>query len=676
MDKLSLDYETASKADLKKCGADVYSRHPSTRVLMLGYRFNREQTRLWLPHKGPMPRLLREGIESKDVIKTAFNAPFELSITENTLGLQTPIDRWRCVQVMAFSLGLPGKLEPLVRDALKLPKQFHKDPEGDRLLRKFAFPSSRATHLTDPDDFEKLGRYCVQDVNAECKAYDVMLPYIENIDELFRRWVIDQRINRRGLPIDYEFIDAALDLAEESKAEYVQELKDRTGLQNPNSTKQLLPWLQERGYPYASLAKNKVEIAVRESTSLTEEAKEVIQLRLESNKTSITKFARLRDASYGGRLRNTYQYRGAAATGRWAGRILGQNIPRPWKGVEDHLAEARRMILQRDMDSIKWFFGKPLEVIVSSIRSAIAPPPGKKFAVADLSSIELVVIAWLTNCTFWLDVIAQGKDAYKAFAERWLQIPYESVSKAQRTLSKPAALGCGYRMGAGRQVKDPKTGDLVKTGLWGYAANMGVAMTKKQCKEAVKVYRELSVEIVEAWTHLEEAAMHCVKTGEKVRSVGGIVFDRKRPFLRMRLPSGRCIHYCRPLIEMVEIEYEKEDPVTGEIEVVKSKKLGVTYERVSQTSGKWVRRGNHGGRYIEQAVQGIAADVLEGGLHEAEADGGIPVVGHYHDEIISEADINDVTALKRLIACMVKRKDWASTMMVRAEGFEDSFYHK
>src|SRR5690606_7728873 len=142
------------------------------------------------------------------------------------------------------------------------------------------------------------------------------------------------------------------------------------------------------------------------------------------NKTSLAKYDAIERASYGGRLRGTLQFMGAAATGRWAGRILGQNMPRPWKGDEQFLAQARQLIEYRDLDSIEFFFQKPLEVIVSSIRSAIKAPTGKKLVVADLSSIELVVVAWLTNCRFWLETVLNGKDAYKAFAERWLGVPY------------------------------------------------------------------------------------------------------------------------------------------------------------------------------------------------------------------------------------------------------------
>lgn len=668
---LHLDFETKSDLDLKKVNADVYSRHPSTRVLMMSYAFGNEPVKIWYPHQGPMPKRVMDALDNPDIIKIAHNAAFELAIFLNTLEIDTPVEQWQCTMVMALSLGLPGQLEQLARDALRLPKIFHKDPEGDKLMRLFSFPSSKATHLTHPAEFERYGGYCVQDTVVERKVYSILIKYTRTyMDRMFRAWHLDRKINARGLPVDLKFIRCAKAMAARAKAEFKDILIEKTGLANPNSTAQMLGWLKERGYPFSSLGKNRVAIAMKDfADEITDEAKEVMTLRLQSNKTSTSKYDALLRASYAGWLRNTFQLYGAAATGRYAGRILGQNMPRPWKGAEEHLASIRKMILAEDYEGLVAFFGQPLECVVSSIRSAIRPPKGKVLLVADLSSIELVVIAWLTRCRFWLNVLAQGKDAYKAFAEQWLQVPYEQVEKWMRTLSKPPALGCGYRMGAGREVGTYP--DTEKTGLWGYAANMQVEMTKQQCKDAVRIYRDLSPEICDAWVELEQAAMKCVVSKTPQTTVGGIRFDYVQPFLRMHLPSGRMIHYCRPRIEKVRMEYE--DGKTGELKV--EWKVGLTYERLSQTSNQWVRRANHGGRYIEQATQGIAYDVLQLGIENAEEDG-MPVHGHYHDEILAVVDEDSGLDHTDLIASMCRKAPWMTDMMVKAAGYTGDFYRK
>lgn len=670
---LDHDFETSSRADLKKVGLDVYARHPSTKVLMMNYSIDMgdglspSPVRTWLPHKEPMPRKIVEMLEDPKVRKVAHNAAFERAITEHVLMIDSPIENWVCTMVMALSLGLPGKLETLVRDALKLDRKYWKDAEGDRLMRMFSFPNYKATWESHPQEFLRYIDYGKQDVVAEAKVYNVLKKYINDPVTLFRQWAIDQRINQRGIPVDLDFIDAANDVAKIAKARYKEEMREFSGIDNPNAPQQALPWLAERGYPFASLAKNRVQIATRDfKDDITPEAHEFIGMRLESNKTSLAKFEAIKRASARGRLRGVFQFRGAGATGRYAGRVLGQNIPRPAGFVEDHLLEARELIAARDLDTIDWRFGRPLEVLSSSIRSAIAAPKGKKLVVADLASIETCVIAWWTNCRFWLDTIESGLDAYKAFGSRWLEKPYEEITKFERGLSKPPTLGCGFRMGPGREVGEYP--DVEKTGLWGYAANMGVQMTKEECKTAVKVYRELSPEIVQAWYDLDRASMECVETGEP-RRVGILFLDYKKPFLRLRLPSGRYLHYCRPRIEQVTMEYENADG-----ELIRETKMGLTYERLSQ-SGKWVRRDQHGGRFAEQATQAIAYDLLQSGIENCEA-AGLPVVMHWHDEIGCEVDEHDDEALDTLIECMTALPKWADGLPLRAEGYEAKFYRK
>lgn len=684
--RLSLDFETYSLVNLKTCGLDVYARDPSTKVLMMAYQIDLEKdglgpgaVHIWEPHLGPMPAKVREMLEDPKVQKTAFNAGFEIAMCTHVLGIKTKPADWWCTQVMSLSLGLPADLDQLLRSALRTDPKYWKDKRGAELMRLFSFPSSKATWETHPVEWAEYCDYCKQDVVAEVKAFSILRKYIPDMGKLFDRWALSEKINQRGLPVDIDFIDSANRLAEISKAEYKEIMREASKLENPNSTKQVLAWLTERGYPFASIAKNRAKIAMKDfEERIHQEAHDFIAIRLESNKTSIAKYNAIKRASWRGRLRSTFQYLGAAATGRYAGRILGQNMPRPWDEVEDWLQECRDLIAARDLDGIKFFFGKPLEVLSSSIRSAIATQPGKKLVVADYASIELCVIAWWTGCSFWQGVVEgvddKGRplDAYKAFAVRWFGVAYETVTKAMRKLSKPPALGCGYRMGAGRETGTYP--DTEKTGLWGYAANMGVTMEKKQCKEAVKIYRELSPEIEQAWYDLENAALECVRTGEPQRA-GMLSFDRKGPFLRMRLPSGRYIHYCRPLIEQVAIEYEVEDEETGEVTVETSWKTGLTYERLSQASRKWVRRSQHGGRFAEQATQGIAYDILQVGLENAEHDG-YPVVGHYHDEILAEVNEEGDKNLDGLIAAMTRMPKWADGLYIRAEGYEANFYRK
>lgn len=669
---LDLDFETHSKVDLKKVGLDVYARHPSTKVLMLAYQIDAgddlgaSPVRLWEPHKGPMPAKLVEMLEDPNVRKVAHNAQFERAMIEHVLMIDSPIESWVCTMIMALSLGLPASLATLVQHALRLERKYWKDAEGDKLMRMFSFPSSTATWKSHPVEWEKYCNYCRQDVVAEAMVYNVLKRYLANPKKLFRGWQIDQRINQRGIPIDNAFVKSAIHLVDIAKAQYKAEMAEFSGLANPNSTQQVLPYLAERGYPFASLAKNRVKIAVEDfADAITDEAHEFIDMRLESNKTSVTKFVKIDAVAPRGRLRGAFQYYGAAATGRYAGRVL-TNLPRPAKFVEDHIEESRELIAQRRLDDINWRFGRPLEVLSSNIRSCVAAPKGKKLLVADFASVELCVGAWLTGSKFWLDVIEKGLDPYKAFATKWYSVPYEEVTKQMRGDSKSPTLGAQFGLSAGREVGEYP--DITKTGLQGYAANMGMHLGKEQCKGAIKVFREISPEIVSSWYAMGDAAMECVETGEP-RRAGMFVFDYKKPFLRMRLPSGRYLHYCRPRIEEVEIEYEDDD---GVLHV--SKKMGLTYERLSQASQKWVRRSQHGARFYQNGVQSVALDLLQNGIETAEAEG-FEIVMHFHDEIVAEEDEfgRDVA---EFMDAITRLPPWADGMPLKAAGFESPFYKK
>ncbi len=682
MDKLDIDFETASKVDLKKVGLDVYSRHKSTHVLIMAWKLNDGPINIWLPHLGPMPVKLREMIGDKSIRKIAHNAAFEIAIFNNTLSIYTTPDQWYCTQVMALSLGLPAALAQLMRDALKTDAKYWKDPEGDRLMRLFSFPNSKATHESHPVEFAKYVEYCRQDVAAEAKAFSILKKYTPYMGTLFDEWVIDQEINANGVPVDYEFIDGALDIVDKTKAEYLVELQELTGLKKPGAWQQLLPWVRARGYPFESIKKDRALIALNDfDFEIDLDAQKALRLRMESNKTSVAKYASFKAAAVGRRVRNMFQFFGAARTGRWGGRLVQvHNLPRPGE-FEKFLRELRDMILDADLESLKFYFGKPLEALSASLRSTIAAPAGKKLVVADLAAIELCVIAWLTGCKFWLDVLDKKLDPYKAFGVHLFRKAYDLITKKERTDSKPAVLGSGYRMGGGelRGVYP----DQHRTGLWGYAQNMGIDLSRKQSHEATTIYRDLSPEVKEFWYAIENATMDAIRTLEPQRA-GMLVIDMKRPFLRIRLPSGRYLFYCRPRIEevvvltgrMVSMDPKQFDEFGDEVLTEESfKKWSMTFEGMDQTTNKWRRTSTHGGVLTENVVQAIARDVLMAGIKNAHKRG-FEVVGHVHDEIIALQDEDGDLGVEELIACMTDMPGWAATLPISAAGYENDFYKK
>jgi len=669
---LSLDLETASEVDLEQCGIDVYARHPSTRVLMLAYAVDDGAVHQWLPLEGPMPAKLRAALTGSRYLKTAFNATFERAILKHVLGIDSPLDQWEDTMVMANIMALPGNLDGLGK-ALKLGPEFQKDGRGKALIKYFCQPRKPtkakpwvwADHLNSPTEWKEFCEYNVQDVVVERKARSLLKKYPIQPWE-WDDWRLDQKINERGVPVDLELVNQAIRIAKIVREKFKAQLIEITGLKNPGSVQQFLPWAQARGYPFSELRKDRIKIALNDfRDAMTADCIKALELRLKAEKSSLKKFPAMLRANWEGVVRFMFQFSGAGRTGRWAGRIVQlQNLARGRKDVLAFLEDAREMVRAGEIELVSALWDNPLDVLSTLLRSAFCAPEGYKFVIADLSAIESRVIGWLARCETLLNVFREGKDPYQAFAVHLFKKPYEEITKQERNDAKAPVLGGGYRLGGGDLVGEYP--DQKKTGLWGYAENMGIELTKEECHRAVQVFRETYPEIVQLWYDLENAVSR-VMSGEGPQRVGPVTFALKPPFLLARLPSGRCLFYCRPKMEQKKRTWPDGRTTT---------KLQLTYEGIHQTTKKWVRMDTHGGKLVENLVQAIANDILRHGLRKADA-AGFPIVLHVHDEIGALVRRNDPKlTVEALEACMTDPPEWAKTLPLGAEGFESVFYKK
>lgn len=340
----------------------------------------------------------------------------------------------------------------------------------------------------------------------------------------------------------------------------------------------------------------------------------------------------------------------------------------------------------------------------------------KRFNVCDLNAIETRVGAWVAQCQALLDVFVRGEDPYLSFAVKLTGIPYDKLlydlkknpdkiakafAKLQRQFAKPGVLGAIYRLGPGGWGHD-KNGDDIKTGLWGYAEAMGIEITQEQSTQIVKIFRDSYPEICSPpyedyaggiWYTLEEAVkdvLNGVKTVRKVGPEGCIVMDKvtingRDPMFRIKLPSGRYLHYLDASIQSVRMpwnrtkrEFVETSPGTYELKLIEESvyKDAFTYYGMDQTTKNWDMIVSHGGKIFENIVQAIARDVLADKLLEFEKIG-LETVGHVHDEGICLSD-DDAFApgVMEMEAIMNTPVAWALTLPLGSDGFECSFYHK
>lgn len=509
MDKFFLDYETRSVLPLDQYGLDRYVHHPTTSVLLAAYAFGDRAPKLWQPHLDPkIPAELEDALCDPMCQVWSWNAAFERAVTKYVLGIDKPVEEFRDPMLMARYLSLPGALDAS-GEILGLGTELAKIKDGDRLIKLFCEAESEGGEetlfgisepafrdwRTHPRDWALFAEYCKQDVIAERAAAKKMQRFPLPEQE-WENWFLDQQINERGWPVDKPTVDGASAIVLKALKPLHARIKELTGCDNPNSRDQILAWLQTQNYIFDSLNKDFVARAMAGECDLTLAAREALEIRGQTAKSSVSKYTLLSDMTGDdGWLRHQYTFYGAHS-GRWAmhGVNMG-NLPRPSKDVEKNLDQAVELVRLMDYDGIIQKFGKPLEVVSSVLRSAFRAPSGYKFVVADLNAIENRGLGYLARCEGILKVFREGLDPYLSFAAHLYGEPYEKLlaeyqdgDSTKRTMCKPPVLGAGYGLGPGREYMED--GVEMWTGLLGYARKMNVEMTLDQAELAIQIFRE------------------------------------------------------------------------------------------------------------------------------------------------------------------------------------------
>jgi DNA polymerase len=690
---IHLDYETFCELDLKKVGLDVYSAHPSCRILMAAYRINGGKLKQWFPRIDPEPPAeLVEALTNRRVKRWAFNAQFERVITKRVLGLKTPRKGWRCSQVLSYMHCFAGGLEE-VGAAMGLPIDKQKSKNGKRLIKIFCLPNKITKNQphrirdweTDPGLWQEFCEYNRQDVISEEAILHRLNPKRYPIPEFeWKMYELDQLINDRGIPIDMDFVDNIIRMSAERKKLLLARMAKLTGCKNPNSVAQLSLWLRLMGYDASDLRADTVKKVLKryekKELYLPKDCVKVLKLRQFASLTSVTKAKTAKlVVGEGNCIRYMLQFGGASRTLRWAGRkVQSQNMKRTPKLLDAERSDAKLsyvtdLIREGNMAGLELAVPEPMTALSGCMRSMFRCPEGEEFKTADLKSIESAVIAWLTQCKRLLKVFADNRDPYRDFGMEFYKKAYDAITSEERNICKPPALGCGFRMGPGKELDNGK-----KTGLIGYAENMGIDMEIEDAERAVGVFRKIYFEIERHWYKYEKAIRRVMATGKPVK-VGPVTFERNRPYLTILLPSGRRIYYFKPKIEKKRI-------VTKRWKWVNGKRVRDSYIRLVFTHmGKdntptgrniWRRIESHGGVIIENIVQAIARDVLCIGLMRAHKVG-FRLVGHAHDEAIARGRIGENRLTWQYLCDILKQAiDWASGLPLGAAGWGGAFYRK
>ena len=644
MKKLSIDIETFSDIDLIKCGVYKYADSPAFEILLFAYSIDDGEINIIdLVNGEELPEEIAEAIKSDTVIKTAFNAQFERVCLSKHLGILLDPSSWYCTAVQAAELSLPSSLAD-VGAALGLERQ--KMTEGKELIKYFCVSckptksnGGRTRNMPGdaPEKWALFKEYCKRDVDVERQIAKKLEMYPISESE-HRLYVLDQRINDRGVLVDLELARQAVKLNSIQTAVATEQAYTLTGLENPNSVAQLKAWLTENGVEIESLSKKAVAALADETDG---DIQEMLHLRLLMSKTSVKKYeAVMRSVCRDNRVRGMMRFCGASRTGRWSGNILQpQSLP------QNHLPDltlARDIVKDGDFEMLNMTFGNVPNALSELIRTVLIPKPNHRFIVADFSAIEARVLSWLAGEQWRLDTFRNGGDIYCASASQMFRVPVEKhgVNGHLRQKGKISELACGY----GGSV-----GALKNMG----AVEMGVQ--ENELQGLINDWRNANPHIVRFWYEVGNAAMKAIKEKTTV-PLGKLVFAYERGILFIRLPSGRRLSYIKPRIGTNRFGGDS-----------------ITYMGINSAK-KWDRLETFGGKLTENIVQGTARDLLANALINA-ANAGYDTVFHVHDEIICEVP-NGYGSVDELCKLMCIKPEWADGLPLNADGFECEYYKK
>lgn len=611
------------------------------------------------------------------------NSMFDRNVLRFATGIHLPVERIHDTMIQAYCHSLPGALGDLC-DIFNVNTDKAKDKEGFRYIQRFCKPQKvgnivRCTRETHPKEWAGFIEYAKRDVESMRIIRDKM-PMWNYGDADRKLWALDQRINDRGITIDRELVDAAMRAVEKEQKRLGKRAQTLT-LGDLDATRQrnkLLAHLENvYGLVLPDLQASTVERRLADE-NLPDTLRELLANRLQSTTSSTAKYKKFaKSVNKDGKLRGLLQFRGAARTGRWGGRLVQpQNLPRPTISHDDIDFGIR--VLKADV--LDMFNDNVMEVCSSAVRGVLTASPGKKLVIADLANIEGRVAAWVTEESWKIKAFrdydnGEGADLYKVAFARAFNVPVESVTKDQRQIGKVMELMLQYAGGVGAFITGADSYGIDLDSMaerawaslplwakeeaegWYHNTDNHYGLSKKTfivCDALKRLWRQTHPHIVSMWKDIETAVWD-VMVGAKSVQIGRYIrIDKQGNWLRIRLPSGRYLCYAAPKMEDSQL----------------------TYMGVNQTSHKWSRLKTYGGKLFENIVQAIAVDVLAYGGVELAEEHQFEVLLTVHDESITEVPESRQHAVKMLEELMSTCPDWAQGLPLAASGFETFRYRK
>lgn len=686
-------------------GVAQYVTHPSTEILSLAYNLkDGHGAHLWLPGMRP-PTDLLEHLQRGGLVE-AWNAAFEWWVW-NYVGTRRhgwphlAYQQMRCAQAKARAASWPGKLE-VAGQVMGLTVQ--KDARGGALLDKFSVPRNptqkdprtRHTPADFPEDARILYEYNVTDTVTEAEASS-RCPDLEGEELEF--WLLDQKINRRGVAIDTEALHNCAFIVEACLAQYNAEMRALTGgaVEQASQLARLREWCCAQGFGIQDGKGSMDDEAIGAYLTQIKAAgradwapvQRALELRQLVGSASVKKvFAMRNQVSPWGRLHDLYNY-WAAHTGRPTGEgPQPTNLPKAgpavavckdgcgrnsgahhasciWCGrpslkkaawCPEAMEDVLQVMQRRDLALLEMAFGDAMLCVSGCLRGLFVASPGCDLAASDFSSIEGVVTACLAGEDWRVEMFATHGKAYELSVSKITGIPfveimrhagYEDVERPEWWKHRADKTKPHHPL---RQTLG-KVAELA-SGFGGWINawlrfGAGDFMSEDEIKAAILKWREASPAIVEFWGGQERRLGYGRKRVERYGLEGAAVSAIESPgswFPVMRLDGtdSGVAYGCDTQDDALYCRLPSGRLMTyrrPRLVPGTRSPLSITFERYNTNPQYgaigWVRIDTYAGKLAENVVQATARDIQRYAMLNLEK-AGYPVVLHVYDEDVCD----------------------------------------
>lgn len=678
------DFETVSSCNLKKCGAWRYAEDVTTEVLTLRWTYSdHQEVGLWHPGM-PFPPEFTYAMRN-EMLFIAHNTGFEKAIWRKHMmpvygWPDIPNKFWDDTLARCANLCIPQDLDSAVR-VLRLPAQ--KDTGASAMVIGLSKLDRHGNYpIITPEIIEIADEYCADD----CRAQKGLRERIGTLSAAERQvWLLDQRINERGVRLDLPLIDKMQKIVDDASVPLLKEFGEITGLKDKKgivklASPKLKDWCHAKGVLIPNLQKETLaewlaeddpdkedydELSGDEANdvrAIPDDVRRALHIKQLVGSAAVKKLARAKACvNYDDRARGLLQYHGAGP-GLWAGRILQpQNFPRGTiiaekkEKTNDFVDRKVNALMTGDAGYVEAIIGPAVETVVSSLRHVLIPSPGREFVVGDFAGIQARIALAAAGQHDKTTLMASGADVYidmacdifghpkpnwtlgKEALKPWVEL-FKAEHNEWRQYGKNSILGLGFQMGARKFLKRYCKGKDLD-----FAQGI------------VDTYRDdWAPQVPKLWHGLEGAARDTV-WHRTPHSAYGVEFRLEDMWLTARLPSGRKLHYFDPQPVRKVMPWSTED----------NEDIRRAWTFKAKKMGKWVTVDAFGGLLTENLASALARDLLVAGMFKAEK-AGLPIVLTVHDEIVSDAEKrpDNATVLRQ---CMEDIPDWARAMKIPVE---------